>query len=159
MFCLLLRKDTHKMNRLLYIIVAFALLLTGCGGSNKQGGAVAGDNAAKTAASNGAIIAFEDTAADLGTFTMNDGDQQHTFHYRNTGKKPLVITKVETSCHCLTAMATKHPVAPGDTGSVLVIYKASESKPEKFMRTATVYTNGTPARQLLTVTGEVVYRP
>ena len=76
------------------------------------------------------------------------------FTVQNTGKSPLLIQNVETSCGCTLPEWTKHPVKPGKSGEVRVTYDAEY--PGRFHKTITVYANvESPIR--LTVSGEVEF--
>jgi hypothetical protein len=48
------------------------------------------------------------------------GDQEATavFSFRNTGKFPVTINSVSTSCGCTTAELAKNTYAPGETGEI-----------------------------------------
>ena len=58
--------------------------------------------------------------------SFNFGDLQegeivsHTFHFKNTGTKSLVIHNVEASCGCTTPKYDKKPIPPGGEGKIEV---------------------------------------
>lgn len=41
-----------------------------------------------------------------------------SFHFKNTGNKPLVITGVNASCGCTVPEKPEAPIAPGETGVI-----------------------------------------
>jgi hypothetical protein len=43
---------------------------------------------------------------------------EHTFKFTNTGKTPLLIANVRTTCGCTATEWTRTPVAPGESGVV-----------------------------------------
>ena len=58
--------------------------------------------------------------------SFNFGDLQegeivtHTFRFKNTGTKSLVILNVEASCGCTTPKYDKKPIPPGGEGKIEV---------------------------------------
>lgn len=75
------------------------------------------------------------------------------FTYFNTGKTPLVINDVKTSCSCITAGYPKEPLAPGQSAVISVKYKADVSG--YFRRSITVYSNTERGWNLLWLKGTV----
>ena len=66
---------------------------------------------------------FEETTHDFGT--IDEGDVvEHTFSFTNNGKAPLVITNARGTCGCTVPSYTKDPVAPGETGEMLVKFNS-----------------------------------
>lgn len=64
---------------------------------------------------------FVDTVFDFGN--IKDGDiVQHTFKFKNTGKGPLTVAKVEASCGCTTPEWTKEVIPPGGEGKVVATF-------------------------------------
>lgn len=58
----------------------------------------------------------------------------HNFEVFNTGKTPMVISNVQTSCGCTTPEWTKEPIAPGGSKIIKVGYNAAaEGHFEKFI--------------------------
>lgn len=49
----------------------------------------------------------------------------HTFRFKNTGKKSLVIQNIESSCGCTTPKYDKKPIPPGDEGKIEVEFNSS----------------------------------
>lgn len=86
----------------------------------------------------------------------DDAPKAFTFSFRNTGDKPLVITRVDTSCGCAVADFSAAPVLPGRQGEITIIYNPKDH-PGKFLRRIYVYTGTSdshPAARL-TLAGEV----
>ena len=67
------------------------------------------------------------------------------FEFTNTGKTPVVIQRVITSCGCTTPSYTREPVLPGKKGKVKVAYNTIH-RPGTFRKN--VYT--------LTIKGSVI---
>lgn len=80
---------------------------------------VAGDGTVDTTAV--AALAFGESLHDFGEVT--EGDLvRYRFPFRNDGSEPLVITHARSTCGCTVPEYPEVPVAPGDTGSVLVVF-------------------------------------
>lgn len=77
------------------------------------------------------------------------------FKFKNVGKKPLVISKVNVSCGCTTPFYTKKPIPPGQYGKIKAQFNAKAAG--NFNKKITVVTNDTkvPNKQL-TIKGTVV---
>lgn len=69
-------------------------------------------------------ISFEETEHDFGTIDQGTA-VEHTFKFTNTGEAPLVITNATSSCGCTVPTWTKEPIAPGETGEMLVKFNGS----------------------------------
>ena len=46
------------------------------------------------------VMRFETTHIDIGRINEDDAPIESTFRWENTGDKPLVVTRVETTCGC-----------------------------------------------------------
>ena len=85
------------------------------------------------------VMAFEKSEHDFGT--INEGDiVEHTFTFTNTGKAPLVIVSAKGSCGCTVPTWPKDPVAPGETGKMLVKFNSS-GKPNQQSKQVTITAN------------------
>lgn len=69
-----------------------------------------------------------------------------TFEFTNTGKEPITITKVKSSCGCTVAGYSKEPVLPGKTGEVSATYNAAREG--NFNKAVTVYMNSNQTQRL-----------
>ena len=92
-----------------------------------------------TAAGGAEAMRFERTLIDAGHIGEDDLPPVYTFRWRNTGGKPLVVTRVQTTCGCAAASWDKKPVAPGGEGAVTVTYRP-KGHPGVFDRRIFVYT-------------------
>ncbi len=97
-------------------------------------------------------IAFEKTEYDFGEVYLGSGAVKHCFVFQNGGKEPLLIKDVRSSCGCVYGSWTKKPVAPGDTGSVCIIYKNNMSG--TFRKTLKVISNA--EKTPLTIKGNTI---
>jgi hypothetical protein len=95
---------------------------------------------------------FDALVHDFGTITEDLGSVTHSFKFKNTGDKPLIITTVQASCGCTTPGWTKEPVKPGESGEILATYKTSTGI---FNKSLTVTASGLPD-VILYIKGNVV---
>jgi hypothetical protein len=100
------------------------------------------------------VIRFETKSHDFAKIKEDGGKVTHIFDFTNTGKSPLVISKVEASCGCTTPTWSKEPIEPGKKGSVTVTYNPA-GRPGAFTKTITVYSNTFEEVDRLTIQGEV----
>lgn len=101
------------------------------------------------------VISFEKKSFDFAKIKEDDGKVTHVFDFTNTGKSPLVVSKVEASCGCTTPTWSKEPIEPGKKGSVTVTYNPA-GRPGAFTKTITVYSNTFEEIERLTIQGEVL---
>lgn len=76
------------------------------------------------------------------------------FKMKNTGKQPLLISNIRTSCGCTTVSYPTDAVAPGKTFTVTAIYDAKQMG--HFQKEIGVYSNANAEPLLLTIKGVVV---
>ncbi len=103
-------------------------------------------------------IKFEKTTHDFGEISEEDGNATCDFWFVNTGKAPLVISRVTASCGCTTPSWTREPIAPGAKGVITATYTTA-GRPGPFTKTITAYTN-IPENStiILTIKGNVTGR-
>lgn len=101
------------------------------------------------------LIQFDNSSFDFGSIAEGEVIT-HAFAFTNSGKAPLVISKVEGTCGC-TVMRDwpKAPIAPGDKGEIVVEFN-SNKRPGKQKKTITVLANTVPATNLISIEGTVV---
>jgi hypothetical protein len=91
------------------------------------------------------------TLIDLGDFPWQE-QRQASFIVRNTGRLPLIVENVSTSCGCTTVEYSKEPAMPGDSITLTVTYKAD--RPEYIDKSITVYCNTPDSPYRLKITGK-----
>jgi hypothetical protein len=79
-----------------------------------------------------------------------------TFTFRNTGKEPIILQRVQPACGCTAADYTKEPILPGKTGYVKASY-STQGRPGPFTKTVSVLSNA--GQKTLTFTGNVEKAP
>jgi hypothetical protein len=100
-------------------------------------------------------IEFENDEYNFGTVV--DGDMvKHTFKFTNTGDKNLVLFDVKTTCGCTVPEDwPKHPIAPGESGEVKVIFN-SNNKVGAVNKSIRIEANTNPTVSAVKITGEVL---
>lgn len=99
-------------------------------------------------------IKWDKTIHDFGDVSVTDGPLTCTYSLTNTGKEPIAIFEVVTSCGCTNVVWTKEPIQPGKTGTVKATYK-NEDGPMPFDKTLTVYISGVKRPVILRMRGVV----
>ena len=97
-----------------------------------------------------AIISFTKTLHDYGTI-KKDSDGTYDFTFTNTGKIPLVLSNVTSSCGCTIPSWPREPIAPGKSGQIKVKYNTANVG--GFSKTITVNSNAKTI--VLTIKGSV----
>ncbi len=77
-----------------------------------------------------------------------------TFEFTNSGKSPLVISDVKSSCGCTTPDYSKQPIAPGQKGFVKATFNAASVG--VFNKNITINSNANEKSTVLTIKGEVI---
>ncbi len=83
-------------------------------------------------------ISFDKTTADYGTVKAG-ADGHQVFTVKNTGTKPLIISKVQASCGCTIPEWNQEPIMPGKNGQIKVLYDTRIMGP--FTKIIEVYSN------------------
>lgn len=85
-----------------------------------------GQNSTQTLATtdNLAVISFTEKEHDFEEIKQGD-IVEHTFHFKNTGKLPLVIAGVQTTCGCTATKWSNQPIMPESSGSITVQFNSS----------------------------------
>ena len=92
---------------------------------------------------------FDEKTHDFGT--IDEGDiVEHTFTFTNNGKSPLVITNARGSCGCTIPSYTRDPVAPGESGEMLVKFN-SRGKRNQQNKSVNITANTESGRERLQI--------
>ena len=70
------------------------------------------------------VMSFEEEQFDFGEIVQGT-HVEHVFSFTNTGDAPLVITNARSSCGCTVPEYPREPVAPGESGELLVKFDGS----------------------------------
>jgi uncharacterized protein DUF1573 len=99
------------------------------------------------------IMSFEKTEYDFGTINEND-IVETVFNFENTGITDLIITNATATCGCTIPEWPKHPIKPGEKGSIRVKFN-SRGKKNKQNKTITLSTNTRNGREFLKIKAQV----
>ena len=125
------------MKRLI-VLSAFVLLLASCGNNNDKK-AAANTNGEAASADNLTTVQWLDSVQNFGKVV--DGEKVIiTFHFKNTGTKPLIISNVQASCGCTVPSKPEEPIAPGAEGKITAEFN-SEGRVGKATKNLTVQAN------------------
>jgi hypothetical protein len=94
------------------------------------------------------VMSFEETEFDFGTIDQGT-NVEHVFKFTNTGKAPLVIVDAKSSCGCTVPQFTKDPVAPGETGEMLVKFNGSGKN--QVSKTVTITANTESGKETIKI--------
>ncbi|MDD4068308.1 MAG: DUF1573 domain-containing protein [Bacteroidales bacterium] len=100
-----------------------------------------------------AEITFEKIEHDYGDVPKN-GNGETTFSYKNTGKIPLILSNVRSSCGCTVPAWSREPLMPGQSASIRVKYNTANPGP--INKTVTVESNARENRVVLRIKGKVL---
>lgn len=99
-----------------------------------------------------ADIEFETQSHDYGTIPQG-GDGSYEFVFKNTGKVPLLLTNVRSSCGCTIPEWPKKPINKGEEGRIRVIYNTRITG--TFSKSISVYSNAGEEPIVLVIKGKV----
>lgn len=108
---------------------------------------VAADNA------NAPEIVFDKTVHDYGTVPYK-GDGKCEFKFTNTGKEPLILTNVRSSCGCTVPKWPREPILPGQSEVINVEYKTNRIG--RINKSITVQSNAQTSSVVLRIKGQVL---
>lgn len=97
---------------------------------------------------------FKRTEHNFGIVKEEMGTVSTQFEFTNTGKSPLIIQRVSSSCGCTTPEYTRKPILPGKKGTISATYHTVR-RPGTFNKTIRVYTNVPDTVYVLTIKGNV----
>lgn len=67
-------------------------------------------------------IRFEKRVHNFGTIQEKNGKVSHTFIFQNTGKTPVSIDDIHSTCGCIGKMVTQGAIKPGGKGKVTITF-------------------------------------
>jgi hypothetical protein len=102
---------------------------------------------------NASKIKFEETNHDFGEIKYG-GEASFDFIFSNTGKSPLILDNVRSTCGCTVPEWTREPVNISGTGSIRVIYDTH--RVGAFSKTLIVYSNAANSPIRLFIKGRVL---
>lgn len=115
------------------LLPAFALLLfaSSCGSNTNEPKEPASISPAEGSTTNNlqdssnlTTVQWLDSVQNFGKVT--DGEKIIiSFHFKNTGSKPLIISNVTASCGCTVPEKPEAPIAPGEEGVIKAEFNSS----------------------------------
>ncbi|MET3732350.1 DUF1573 domain-containing protein [Moheibacter stercoris] len=103
-------------------------------------------------------IELSESNVDLGNIAYG-GKAVTTIQVKNTGTKPLVISKADASCGCTVPKVPKDPIMPGKSADMTIEYTTT-TKPGAFNKTVTINSNAiTEGRKIFRIKGVVADNP
>ena len=104
---------------------------------------------------NAPAFEFEQDVIDYGKIEQN-ADGVRVFKFKNTGKSPLIISRIQSSCGCTVPTKPKDPIMPGKTGEIEVKY--ATNRIGGFNKTITIFSNATEPTKRVRIKG-IVLKP
>ena len=95
---------------------------------------------------------FSKTDYNYGAIDYN-GNGTYEFVFKNTGKVPLIIKRVDSSCGCTTPEWSKEPIKPKGKGKIVVKYDTKRIG--SFIKSVKIYSNAKNSPVELIIRGEV----
>ena len=102
---------------------------------------------------NAPVFEFAADLIDYGKIEQN-ADGLRIFKFKNVGKSPLVISRIQSSCGCTVPKKPTDPIMPGETGEIEVKY--ATSRVGGFSKMITVYSNASEPTKKLRIKGTVL---
>ncbi|MEM8928174.1 MAG: DUF1573 domain-containing protein [Bacteroidota bacterium] len=142
------------MRRIVFVLAAVGLMLMGASCKDNASSKVVADNVTNASERDEVskklpVMAFEKQEHDFGTIAQGT-PQETVFTFTNTGDAPLIITDAKSSCGCTVPQYPKNtPIAPGDTGELVVKFNGSGKN--QVTKTVTVTANTEKGSELLRI--------
>lgn len=93
---------------------------------------------------------------DYGTI-YKDANGDSYFAFKNTGKEPLVLSEVRSSCGCTVPKWPREPILPGKSDTIKVKY--STNRMGVINKSITVISNAVNTPVILRIAGNVIEKP
>ncbi len=94
------------------------------------------------------VMTFDEKQYDFGEIAQGTA-VEHIFKFTNTGTSNLVIVDAKSSCGCTVPSFTDKPVAPGESGELLVKFNGSGKN--QVSKTVTVTANTAAGKETLLI--------
>lgn len=98
------------------------------------------------------IFKFDTEIINYGKIAMGT-DGKRVFEFTNTGKSPLIITRVQASCGCTVPKKPENPIMPGEKGKIEVSYDTKRLG--GFSKAITIFSNAKTSRKIIKIKGYV----
>lgn len=131
--------DMRFIRKVITYICFLPLVLLACENKNKQDTQNKGDIEEAMDSTAMAKIEFQEKSFNFGDM-MQGEIVTHTFRFKNTGDKNLIIKRIESSCGCTAAKYDKKPIPPGEESDIEVEFN-SEGRFGKQLKVITIFAN------------------
>lgn len=98
-------------------------------------------------------VVFTKNVHDYGTLFVG-GDGNCEFEFTNTGKEPLILSSVRSSCGCTVPSWPREPILPGKKNVIKVKYDTNRLGP--INKSITVMSNAKNPTEVLRISGNIV---
>ncbi len=153
----------HPTNQKIFILlqiykqmkkIFFGLTMILCVSATVNAQSIAPTTAQAAVPAKVAVISFteKDNKYEFGTVPQGT-PVTHVFNFKNTGKEPLVLSSVSSTCGCTVPEWPKEPIVPGASASIKVTYNAANTG--DFTKPITVVSNAATSPVVLTIHGVV----
>lgn len=95
---------------------------------------------------------FDTEVIDYGKITQGSNGVR-VFEFTNTGKSPLIITRIQASCGCTVPKKPDQPIMPGERGKIEVSYDTKRLG--GFSKAITIFSNAKSTRKMIKIKGYV----
>lgn len=99
------------------------------------------------------IFDFISEVVDYGEIKQHSNGERY-FEFTNTGKFPIIISRVKASCGCTVPSKPKDPILPGESAQIGVKYDTGRLG--SFMKTITISSNATEPTKQVKIKGNIV---
>jgi len=107
----------------------------------------------KVDSANAPVITFDEQLFEFGQITQGDV-VEHVFAFTNTGKSPLILSNVKTTCGCTVPTWPREPIAAGESSEILVRFN-SRGKSGMQNKTITIFSNALNATERVRIVSQV----
>lgn len=104
---------------------------------------------------NAPAFEFVTDVIDYGKIEQN-ADGVRVFKFKNTGKSPLIISRIQSSCGCTVPKKPEDPIMPGKNGEIEVKY--ATNRIGGFNKSITIFSNATEPAKRVRIKG-IVLKP
>lgn len=102
---------------------------------------------------NAPVFEFESDVIDYGKLEVA-ADGVRIFKFKNIGKSPLVISRIQSSCGCTVPEKPEKPIMPGASGEIKVKYDTKRQG--GFSKEITVFSNASEPEKKLRIKGIIL---
>lgn len=141
-----------KKNQIMKNLFTIILLGIGVVGFSQEAPEVVAVDSA-----NAPVITFAEKIFQFGE--INQGDiVEHVFTFQNTGKSPLILSKVKTTCGCTVPAWPREPILAGESSEITVRFN-SHGKSGMQNKRITILSNSLNGDEVISIVSQVNLPP